>query len=85
MIVRLLVMMHDTLALVSPIEPQLPAEPNGAGSVGCKRALYGDAGWAAPDGEPPNPGLDTPTTPTHQLYGEHHVPGQTSVVQRVSG
>ena len=25
------------------IEPKLPAEPNGAGSVGCKRELYGDA------------------------------------------
>src|SRR5881296_2791579 len=27
------------------IEPKLPAGPNGAGSVGCKRELYGDAGW----------------------------------------
>ena len=25
------------------IEPKLPAGPNGAGSVGCKRELYGDA------------------------------------------
>ena len=66
------------------IEPKLPAEPNGAGSVGFKRELYSDAGWATQYGETPNPGLDTPTSPTGQPHAEHHVPGQTSVAQRES-
>ena len=41
--------------------------------------------FAAHYGETPNPGLDTPTSPTRQRHAEHHVPGQTSVAQRVSG
>ena len=52
-------------------------------AVGCKRELYGDASRYS-NGETPNLGLDTPTSPTRQPPAEQHVPGQTSVAQRES-
>ncbi len=42
------------------IEPKLPAAPNGAGSVGCKRELYGDASWLLKTAKHPTRALTCP-------------------------
>jgi hypothetical protein len=57
------------------IEPKLPAEPNGAGSVGFKRELYSDAGWATQTAKHPTRALTRPParhanyTPNNILLG----------------